>query len=259
MRFLRSLLNSGVFMIVLVAMATLYIAYSTNGSSANQSTKEDSGATLSQSPQAVPATSEPIVATAPSAPQPTQPTPVFATEGDANNALPSRQQDTPPVTDNYGQQAMISPPTYLPPPPVPTMSAPMPVVPPQAYVPEMQAPAPLLPPPAPSMTLLEQARAALFNGDLAYSEQSYRSLLTTMNDPDLHGELGNVYFAQQHWQAAAQEYALAVDGLGAQGRFAQAQYVLGFLMQIDPDVGQRALAQLQRQLYPQQTTNQANP
>ncbi|MCH9742594.1 MAG: hypothetical protein K0U21_05235 [Proteobacteria bacterium] len=252
MRFLRSLLNSGVFMIVLVAMATLYIAYSTNESGANQSTKEGSSAATAQSSQTEPAPTESTAVTAASA---QQPTPVFATEGDANNAFPSSQQDTPPVTDSYGQQAMIPPPMYLPPPPAPVMMAPMPVVPPQAYVPEMQAPAPLLPPPAPPMTLLDQARAALFNGDLAYAEQSYRSLLTTMNDPDLHGELGNVYFAQQHWQAAAQEYALAVDGLGAQGRFAQAQYVLGFLMQIDPDVGQQALAQLQRQLYPQQTTN----
>lgn len=255
MRFLRSLLNSGVFMIVLVAMATLYIAYSTNGNGANQSTKEVSSAATAQSSQAEPAPTESTAVTAASAQQPTSTVPVFATEDDANNAFPSSQQDTPPATDSYGQQAMTPPPMYLPPPPAPVMMAPMPVVPQQAYAPEMQTPAPLLPPPAPPMTLLDQARAALFNGDLAYAEQSYRSLLTTMDDPDLHGELGNVYFAQQHWQAAAQEYALAVDGLGAQGRFAQAQYVLGFLMQIDPDVGQQALAQLQRQLYPQQTTN----
>lgn len=277
MRFLRSLLNSGVFMIVLVAMATLYIAYSTNGGSINQSTNimnnvpTGNAAQKIESGSVLPPLSEPVAASSSSAQQPTQSVPIFATDSDTSDMRSSTEQSivaqsktdvAPPlVMDNDGQQA-VAPPSGALPPPVPTMMTPMSpmmgyqpemsVVPPQDYIPEGQQRAPLPPPSAPSMALIDQARAALFNGDLVFAEKSYIQLLTTENDPDLHGELGNVYFAQQNWQAAAKEYALAVDGLGAQGRFPQAQYVLGFLMQIDPDIGQQALVKLHNQLYPQQ-------
>ena len=277
MRFLRSLLNSGVFMIVLVAMATLYIAYSTNGGSINQSTNitnnvpTGNAAQKIESGSALPPLSEPVAASSSSAQQPTQSVPIFATDSDTSDMSSSTEQNivaqsktdvAPPLVMNHdGPQAVMPPAGYLPP-PVPPMigyQSEMPPVPSPVYQPEVQQQSisslPL--PPAPSTALLDQARAALFNGDLVFAEKSYMQLLTTMNDPDLHGELGNVYFAQQNWQAAAKEYALAVDGLGAQGRFPQAQYVLGFLMQIDPDIGQQALVKLHNQLYPQQqqTTN----
>jgi tetratricopeptide (TPR) repeat protein len=103
----------------------------------------------------------------------------------------------------------------------------------------------------PAQTNLDIARTALYEGNLDVAKQAYQAELTRTNDPDLHGELGNVYFAQQNWQDAAIEYAAAVEGLSAQGRFLQAQYVLGFLMQINPDMGQKAMMNLRATMYPQ--------
>jgi uncharacterized protein HemY len=114
---------------------------------------------------------------------------------------------------------------------------------------------PMVSGPQPDHRLLNQARSAAFNGDLVVAEKSYFQLLTHNNDPDLHGELGNVYFMQQNWPAAAREYAMAVDGLVLQGRLDQAQYMLGFLMQINPELGQQSYARMQGHLYSQQPRN----
>ena len=127
---------------------------------------------------------------------------------------------------------------------------------PHQMQPMMQQEAPMAPAYQPQMSVpipqsnVEKARAALYEGNLEVAQQAYQAELSAVNDPDLHGELGNVFFAQQNWQAAAVEYAAAVEGLSAQGRFLQAQYVLGFLMQIDPDMGQKAMANLRAQMYP---------
>jgi hypothetical protein len=101
-----------------------------------------------------------------------------------------------------------------------------------------------------SVSLVDQARAALYAGDLVAAEQAYIAALAQRNDPDLHGELGNVYFSQQNWPAASRAYAAAIEGLSAKGRYLQAQYVLGFLMQIDPEMGQQSMAVLRSHMYP---------
>jgi hypothetical protein len=133
--------------------------------------------------------------------------------------------------------------------PMPAMPAmePMPATPamePVSAVPAMEA-VPVV------SSNIEKARAALFEGNLDVAKEMYQAELVNTNNPDLHGELGNVYFAQQNWQDAAVEYAAAIEGLSAQGRFLQAQYVLGFLMQIDPDMGKKIMMNLRTQMHPE--------
>ncbi len=97
---------------------------------------------------------------------------------------------------------------------------------------------------------LEQARMAFYAGDFVAAEGLYQQVLQQDKNPDVFGELGNVYYAQQNWQAAAHSYALAVDGLGYQGRFPEAQNLLGVVMQLNPELGNQVMSGLQQQMYP---------
>lgn len=279
MRFLRALLNSGVFMIILLAAATLYLVYS-------DAIKKEHGIDVASAPSTPvesPAVQETvIVKETPVAPVPqasvTEPAPVAAQEPiQAEPAFETQppaqaQSDMAPMMP---YQAMMPMPQQMPDmqPMMPPMGAmPMPEMPPMmAYQPPMQQPEPMpmpqayqqaMPQQMPNMqpmmqqapamqSNVERARAALYDGNLDLAKQAYQTELANNNDPDLHGELGNVYFAQQNWPDAAAEYAAAVDGLTAQNRFLQAQYVLGFLMQINPEMGQRAMTNLRAQMYPQ--------
>lgn len=263
MRFLRALLNSGVFMIILLAAATLYLVYSDtikreHGIDVANETAIPAAETPSAAPvavQEVPAAVAPVqqtvaVESAPVAVQePIQAEPAFETQ--------------PPAQAQSNMGSMMPYQGMMPMPEQAPMAMPMPE-PMMAYQPAMDMPmmqpmmqqgAPMQPvyqqAPKSSPSNVERARAALYEGNLEVAQQAYQAELSAVNDPDLHGELGNVYFAQQNWQAAAAEYAAAVDGLSAQGRFLQAQYVLGFLMQIDPDMGQKAMTNLRANMYPQ--------
>ncbi len=261
MRFLRALLNSGVFMIILLAAATLYLVYS-DAIKREHGIVDAANETLSpvaevpaapatsvaaqEASAVVPAQEASVVVPAEQTPvapvtaqEPIQAEPAFETQPPAQ-----ARSDMPPMMP---YQAMMPMPEQA-----PIMSMPMP----EPMPPMMQQEAPMAPAYQPQMSVpipqsnVEKARAALYEGNLEVAQQAYQAELSAVNDPDLHGELGNVFFAQQNWQAAAVEYAAAVEGLSAQGRFLQAQYVLGFLMQIDPDMGQKAMANLRAQMYP---------
>lgn len=243
MRFLRALLNSGVFMIILLAAATLYLVYS-------DAIKREHG---------IDVTSEKAAAeTAVNAPVTTVPA---VQESTANAAMTPTQQESSPVVITQqavtvAQEPIQAEPAFETQPQQQAYSS-MPPMMPERVQQQMQ-PMPVpeqMPMPSPMLVVeqsnLDKARAALYSGDLEVAKQAYQVELATNNDPDLHGELGNVYFAQQDWSGAAREYAAAVDGLSAQGRFLQAQYVLGFLMQINPEMGQQAMNNLKTQMYPQ--------
>lgn len=276
MRFLRALLNSGVFMIILLAAATLYLVYS-------DAIKREHGIDVTSEKAAaetavnVPATTVPAVqeSTANAAMTTTQQesSPVVITQQAVTVAQEPIQAE-PAFETQPQQQAYSSMPPMMPyqqpmdmqpmPPMMPYQQPmdmpqmqPMPPMMPEQVQQQMQ-PMPVpeqMPMPSPMPVVeqsnLDKARAALYSGDLEVAKQAYQVELATNNDPDLHGELGNVYFAQQDWSGAAREYAAAVDGLSAQGRFLQAQYVLGFLMQINPEMGQQAMNNLKTQMYPQ--------
>lgn len=261
MRFLRALLNSGVFMIILLAAATLYLVYS-------DAIKREHGIDVTSEKAAAetevnaPVTTVPAVqeSTANAAMTPTQQesSPVVITQQAVTVAQEPIQAE-PAFETQPQQQAYSSMPPMMPyqqPMDMPQMQ-PMPPMMPEQVQQQMQ-PMPVpeqMPMPSPMLVVeqsnLDKARAALYSGDLEVAKQAYQVELATNNDPDLHGELGNVYFAQQDWSGAAREYAAAVDGLSAQGRFLQAQYVLGFLMQINPEMGQQAMNNLKTQMYPQ--------
>ncbi len=267
MRFLRALLNSGVFMIILLAAATLYLVYSDaikreHGIDVANETAIPAAETPSAAPvavQEVPATVAPVqqtvaVESAPVAVQePIQAEPAFETQPPAQ--VQSNMGSMMPYQGMMPMPEQVPMPMPMPEPMMayqPAMDMPHQMQPMQPMM-QQEAPMPPVYQQAPNLSQsnVERARAALYEGNLEVAQQAYQAELSAVNDPDLHGELGNVYFAQQNWQAAAAEYAAAVDGLSAQGRFLQAQYVLGFLMQIDPDMGQKAMTNLRANMYPQ--------
>jgi len=305
MRFLRALLNSGVFMIILLAAATLYLVYSDaikrdHGmdvvNDASSPVAEASTAVLSPAVQEAAPVQQASVAVESvptTAQEPIQSEPAFETQPPAQaqsdmsammphqGMMPMPMQEQMPPMMAYQPQMDMPPMQPMPqmdmPPmqPMPQMDMPPMQPMPQMDMPSMQ-PMPQMDMPSmqpmPQMNMspmqsmpqmdmppmqqmpqsnVEKARAALHEGNLEVAQQAYQSELAVSNDPDLHGELGNVFFAQQNWQAASIEYAAAIEGLTAQGRFLQAQYVLGFLMQIDPSMGQKAMTNLRAQMYPQ--------
>jgi tetratricopeptide (TPR) repeat protein len=264
MRFLRSLLNSGVFMIILLAAATLYLVYSDaikrdHGMNATNEASLPVAEAVVATPAASPIMPESSVVQAePAAAQsPIQAEPAFETQP-LQQAQSTGYAPMMPAMDMGQQQPYGMMPQFpMPEPMMPPMgSMDMPSMPPaQAMMPSMPQPTYQ---PMPEMVAqpiavsnVERARAALFEGNLDVAKAAYQAELANSNDPDLHGELGNVYFAQQNWQAAAAEYAAAVEGLSVQNRFLQAQYVLGFLMQINPEMGQQAMTTLRANMYPQ--------
>ena len=263
MRFLRALLNSGVFMIILLAAATLYLVYS-------DEIKREHGIDVVSETQNSVAGAVASVAETMAAPVVETVSPVVSLTNEtpiANTAVPLVQEEAvvspnlvieqaieaepafetqPPRADELvplseqNQMVMPSMMPYLPPMEMPAM----PAMEPMSAMPAMEA-VPVV------SSNIEKARAALFEGNLDVAKEMYQAELVNTNNPDLHGELGNVYFAQQNWQDAAIEYAAAIEGLSAQGRFLQAQYVLGFLMQIDPDMGKKIMMNLRTQMHPE--------
>jgi tetratricopeptide (TPR) repeat protein len=257
MGFLRTLLNSGVFMIVLLAAATLYLVYSDSikrehGVATDEAATPVANAVVAPAPVAaeVAPTPAPVVAEAPIQAEPAFETqPPQQAEESTNAAMP--EMPPMPMMPQDQQQAMPEMP------PMPMMpqdqQQAMPEMPPMPMMPQDQQQAMPMQQESHVSSNVDAARAALYEGNLDVAAQAYQVELANNNDPDLHGELGNVYFAQQDWQHAGIEYAAAIEGLSAQGRFLQAQYVLGFLMQINPDMGEQSMKALRAQMYPHTT------
>jgi len=82
------------------------------------------------------------------------------------------------------------------------------------------------------------ARRAYWAGDYDASEQSYQQLIERYpNEIELHGELGNVYYAQGKWARAAAAYAQVVRQLYGTGQTAQADYMLEIVTSLDKELG----------------------
>ena len=69
----------------------------------------------------------------------------------------------------------------------------------------------------------------------------YRTILSKSYNPDAYGELGNIFFFRQQYNAANDAYLKAAEGLIAQNRLLQAQYVIGMLMNSQPEYAQKAM------------------
>lgn len=81
--------------------------------------------------------------------------------------------------------------------------------------------------PSPLEALLAQARDAYWVGDYELAKTVYEQALAIgKDDPAPYGELGNVYFAQGDWDAAADAYLQAAQRLLAQDRVSEAKHLV---------------------------------
>lgn len=85
-------------------------------------------------------------------------------------------------------------------------------------------------------TLLDRARRAYWVGDLPAAVQAYQALLDRdPADPDVWGELGNVYYAQGRWSEAGEAYYEAARRLQARGDARQLGYLLRLIEGLAPE------------------------
>lgn len=92
--------------------------------------------------------------------------------------------------------------------------------------------------------VLVNARNAFNYGNLSLSEKFYQELADRdANNPDVYGELGNVYYAQGKWQQAGRAYYEAAARLIRQGRKDQVVYLQRVIKGLDADSADK-LAQL---------------
>lgn len=93
---------------------------------------------------------------------------------------------------------------------------------------------------------INAARVAYWAGDVAGARAQLIALAGAHPDnADLRGELGNLYFSQRDYPAAATAYLEAADLLIAQERHARASGLLPVLQQIDPQKAATLAARLQ--------------
>ncbi len=86
------------------------------------------------------------------------------------------------------------------------------------------------------VTKINQARESFWSGDYARAIQWYRELIRQRDaDPDLYGELGNVYYAQGQWSEAAEAYYQAAERLLRRGQISRATYLKRVIRGLDPE------------------------
>ncbi len=90
---------------------------------------------------------------------------------------------------------------------------------------------------APGTGPLDPARQAFWDGDYSRSIRAYRALIGSRpDDPNVPGEMGNVYYAQGDWAQAALAYREAALRLIRQHRLGQANHLLTVVRGLDPQV-----------------------
>ena len=101
---------------------------------------------------------------------------------------------------------------------------------------------------------LIQAREAFWNRDLAKAEGLYAELTEKQPDyPDLWGEMGNVYLAQNKVVKAADAYYKAAELLIDEGRLRQVGRLMGVIQMADPQKAMILDKKIQ-EFYQQQKT-----
>ncbi|NOY66317.1 MAG: hypothetical protein GXP13_02765 [Gammaproteobacteria bacterium] len=85
--------------------------------------------------------------------------------------------------------------------------------------------------------LLMKARSSFFSKNITLSEQYYIQLSQLdLDNPDVYGELGNVYYSQGKWNKASQAYYEAAVRLLAKGNNARAFYLQRIIQGLNPDL-----------------------
>lgn len=83
---------------------------------------------------------------------------------------------------------------------------------------------------------LMDARSAYWKREYATAESKYQELAQTQPDnPNAHGELGNVYYAQGKWKLAAASFAQAAEMLHKQGHRGRAAYLHRIIQGLDAE------------------------
>lgn len=86
---------------------------------------------------------------------------------------------------------------------------------------------------------LASARRAYWAGDVAAAIAAYQAAAEAApEDPDVHGELGNLHFAEGNWAQAAQAYLAAGRALLSRGDTDAAQHMLVVVQGLDADAAQ---------------------
>jgi len=82
---------------------------------------------------------------------------------------------------------------------------------------------------------LKQARNAYWAGDLDGALAAYKQAAARTDEPDVQGELGNIYFAQGNWEEAAAAYLAAGRALLSRGDRAAAEHLVVVLQGLNPE------------------------
>jgi len=93
--------------------------------------------------------------------------------------------------------------------------------------------------------LLNQARLAFQMQQADKSISLYQELADlNPDDPNVHGEMGNVFYAQGKWKMAGAAYYEAASRLLKQGNTGQVQYLYRVIQGLDKDSAEKLRAQL---------------
>lgn len=106
------------------------------------------------------------------------------------------------------------------------------------------------PQPEPAATLeaelLQQARQAYWARNFDAAVTAYQKLLEAdPENPDLYGELGNVYYSMGEWQKAGQAYYEAAQRLLARGQTQQLGYLLHVIEGLDRELADKLRKQIE--------------
>ncbi|MCW9047579.1 MAG: hypothetical protein OQK46_05815 [Gammaproteobacteria bacterium] len=93
--------------------------------------------------------------------------------------------------------------------------------------------------------LIFKARLAYWNGDLKTAESTYIKLTEMLSDdPNVYGELGNLYYMQSKWKLASDAYYHAALKLSKTKNAYQAQHLLRIIRGLDTETADKLQAEL---------------
>lgn len=93
--------------------------------------------------------------------------------------------------------------------------------------------------------LISQARSAFQSGDSDKSISLYQELAElNPDDPNVYGELGNVFYAQGKWKQAGQAYYEAASRLLQHGQTGQVQYLYRVIQGLDQESADKLRSQM---------------
>lgn len=93
--------------------------------------------------------------------------------------------------------------------------------------------------------LLFKARLAYWNGDLKTAESTYIQLTEMVSDdPNVYGELGNLYYMQSKWKLASDAYYQAALKLSKTKNSYQARHLLRIIRGLDTETADKLQAEL---------------